>query len=187
MCEIWKDVIGYEGLYQVSSLGKVKSLARESKRNTFKEKILNPHLDGRGYPFVALYRNNVPKQIKVHKLVATAFLDNPENKPTVNHIDEDKTNNTAENLEWATFKENANHGTRNQRIASANRENHNRCAKQRKPVDQYDINGYFMNTWNSASAVADFFKINRSEITQCCKGKRKQCKNYFWKYHLEVI
>lgn len=187
MEEVWRDVKGYEELYQVSNLGRVKSLARKSKRNTFKEKMLKQRLSAYGYLVLALYKNNIQRKFAVHQLVAAAFIENPNSKPTVNHIDENKTNNHAENLEWATYKENANHGTRNERIKITNRANPDRCAKQRKPVDQYDINGNLMNTWSCAAAVSKFFNVDRSEITQCCKGKRKQCKNYFWKYHLEVI
>ena len=103
MQEVWKDIKGYEGLYQISNTGKVKGL----KRN----KVLKPILQRSGYYYVDLQR----KRRLVHRLVAEAFIDNPDNLPEVNHKDEDKVNNSVENLEWCDSKYNANYGTRNKR------------------------------------------------------------------------
>ena len=101
--EIWEDIEGYEGIYQVSSLGKVKSL---NFNHTKKEKILKPFFNRDGYLSVNLYKEGKRKQYLVHRLVAKVFIPNPENKLEVNHKDEDKTNNKVENLEWVTSKEN---------------------------------------------------------------------------------
>ena len=103
MQEVWKDIKGYEGLYQISNTGKVKGL----KRN----KVLKPILQRSGYYYVDLQR----KRRLVHRLVAEAFIDNPDNLPEVNHKDENKLNNSVENLEWCDSKYNANYGTRNKR------------------------------------------------------------------------
>lgn len=107
MKEIWKDVKDYEGLYQVSNLGRVYTF----KRN----KLMTPVKCRKGYLRIKLRVNNCAKSVAVHRLVAQAFIPNPENKPQVNHIDEDKTNNVVSNLEWVTNKENCNHGTKIQR------------------------------------------------------------------------
>ena len=116
MNEIWKDIVGYEGLYQISNLGNVKSL---NYRRTGKERILNPGNNGCGYLFVILCNNGKRKHFKIHRLVANAFLENPDNKSDVNHKDEDKTNNNVDNLEWMTRQENNNYGTRNERSSKS--------------------------------------------------------------------
>lgn len=111
--EIWKDIIGYEGLYQVSSLGRVRSLDRYDSRNCFWEgRILKLYTRKGGYLFVQLHLNGKGKNYLVHRLVAIAFIPNPDNLPEVNHLDEDKTNNRVENLEFCDRKYNINFGTR---------------------------------------------------------------------------
>ena len=111
--EIWKDVVGYEGLYQVSNLGRVKSVDRykdnHGTKQLVKEKIKTTRKDKQGYLLLDLYKNNKKKTVRVHRLVAMAFIPNPQNKETVNHIDGNKENNTVENLEWATQKEQNEH------------------------------------------------------------------------------
>lgn len=115
--EVWKDVPGYEGLYKVSSYGKVMSL----KKNLFGkyvdcEKLLTPSEDKDGYLRLSLVKDKKEKKFMVHRLVAMAFIDNPENLPQINHKDEIKTNNSVDNLEWCTEEYNCNYGTRNDRI-----------------------------------------------------------------------
>lgn len=110
--EVWKDISGYEGLYQISNLGRVKSLERiDNNNHLVKEKILKPNDDGagKGYLYVNLGRKGRAK--KIHRLVAEAFMPNPENKKEVNHIDGDTKNNKIENLEWVTHQENCLHFT----------------------------------------------------------------------------
>ena len=116
MEEIWKDIKGYEGLYQVSNLGRVKSF---NYMNTGKEKIKTPTLQKKytmkqgGYLQTTLYKNNKSKTVLVHRLVAEAFIPNPDNLPQVNHKDYNKTNNCVENLEWCSAKYNSNHKRNN--------------------------------------------------------------------------
>lgn len=105
--EDWKDITGYEGLYQVSNFGRVKRL------NT--NRILKSAKSKGGYPYIVLSKNGITSNKTIHRLVAKAFIPNPENKPEVNHIDENKTNNKVSNLNWMTRKENVNHGTRTER------------------------------------------------------------------------
>lgn len=112
--EIWKDVAGYEGLYKVSSQGRVKSLLRtnigsDGRNRTFKEKILKPVHDGKGYFQVSLCKNGKAKMFLIHRLVSLAFIPNPYNKPEVNHKDGDKARNDVSNLEWNTGSENIKH------------------------------------------------------------------------------
>lgn len=128
MEEIWKDIPEYEGLYQISNLGNVKSLQREIKcecnnqykyfnmKYTISEKVLKGRKDKDGYLIVHLCKNSRHKNYKIHRLVAEAFIPNPYNLPQINHINENKKDNNANNLEWCSSKYNANYGTRIQRI-----------------------------------------------------------------------
>ena len=168
--EEWRDIKGYEGFYQVSNMGRVKSLertvaGRNGSKRTIRGRILKPRSERNGYLQVALCNGSGKiKAFKVHRLVCEAFLENPENKPCVNHIDENKTNNTASNLEWCTVSENINHGTRNARIAKAH------C----KPVGQYTRGGKLIKIWQSAHEVQRQLGFNNSNINKVVRGKRKQ-------------
>lgn len=166
--EIWKDVTGYEGLYQVSNLGKVKSL------KFGKERILKPRVRGKGYLFVDLCKNGKTKAYSVHRLVALTFLENkdPLNKTQVNHIDECKTNNRIDNLEWCTPKENNNHGTHNYRSA----------INRSKPVLQFTKYGVFVKEWDSAKSIQITLGFYNSNISKCCNKKRKSAYNFIWKF-----
>ena len=116
---IWKDIPGYEGLYQVSNTGKVRSL---NYRGTGQTKILKQNITRYGYKTLALCKNGKDKRYFVHRLVAEAFIPNPNNLPYVNHKDEDKTNNAVWNLEWCTHEYNMNYGTINERRSKTRRE-----------------------------------------------------------------
>ncbi|WNO24238.1 endonuclease [Enterococcus phage SSMH01] len=162
MIEEWKDIKGYEGLYQVSNFGRVKSKHRGSER------ILKAGTTRLGYLNVCLCKNNQIKNFKVHRLVAKAFILNPDNKPEVNHIDEDKTNNIVSNLEWCTRKENINHGTRTERSS--------------KKVKAIDIATGEWNEYYSIRECARQLGIHPQNICNCLKGKRKQSGNYVFEY-----
>ena len=178
--EEWRDVAGYEGLYQVSSEGHVKSLERKVPKwdgeRTVKERILKPRTDHYGYLLVSLCAGGKSKTLKVHRLVCEAFHDNPENKLDVNHINENKTDNRACNLEWCTRRENVNHGTRNVRAGKA-------IAKAlSKPVGQYTLDGDLVKAWQSANEVQRQTGFSQGNISEVANGNRKTAHGFIWKY-----
>ena len=166
MEEIWKDIKGYEGLYQVSNYGNVKSL---NYRNTGKERLLKPILHTDGYLCVSLCKPN--KILRIHRLVANAFTPNQNNFPQVNHKDEDKTNNHVNNLEWCTNKYNSNYGTRVKRISES----------LSKKVYQYTLDGEFVREWKSTNECGRN-GFQQGAIVKCCKGERKKHIGYKWSY-----
>ena len=167
--EIWKPVRNYEGLYEVSNLGRVKSL---NYKRTGKEKILKAYNNSHGYLQVNLCKDGNREQPLVHVLVATAFLDNPDNLPEVNHKDENPKNNMVENLEYCSSSYNTNYGTRNKRVAE----------KLSKPVFSVDKESGLIMWWQSTMEAERCTGINNGSITQCCKGKRKSAGNHYWFY-----
>ena len=175
--EIWRDVKGYEGLYKVSSEGRVKSLKRkDSLGRTIEERILKPVVVGRGYLRVDLYTGGKMKRFFVHRLVCEVFHENPDNKPEVNHINEIKTDNRACNLEWCTRIENCNHGTRNERMAKG-------IAKAlSKPVGQYTRDGELVKIWPSAIEVQRQAGFSQGGVSAVARGEHKQAYGYIWKY-----
>ena len=162
--EVWKDIEGYEGLYQVSTLGRVK--------NSRSGRILKGGKHKAGYHQVILCKNGKVKYYLVHRLVAQAFIPNPQNKPQVNHIDEDKENNYVENLEWVTIKENLNYGTRNLRASKA-------VAKtQSIPIICIETGIEYPSTKECAKQM----NLNGCNITQVLKGNYKTTGGYTFKY-----
>lgn len=181
MKEIWKNVVGYENCYKVSNLGNVKSIDRKviSKRGycIFKKGIyLKKCKDKYGYEYVLLSKNGIYKHMTIHRLVAIAFIPNPDNLPQVNHKDEDKTNNKAENLEWCTSKYNNNYGTHNKRAGESNKN-----GKRSKKVYQYNLQGDLINIWPS-TMECDRNGFDSRNVSSCCRGKIKRYKSYKWSY-----
>lgn len=127
MVEIWKDINNYEGLYQVSTLGRIKSLRRvirysDGRHKLISERILSPEIcKSTGYLYVNLSKSGKSKHCTVHRLVAEAFIPNIENLPQINHLDEDRSNNVVENLEWCTCKHNSNYGKHNEKMSAIKR------------------------------------------------------------------
>lgn len=180
--EEWKDIKGYEGLYQVSNLGRVKSLERtvtrkDGRKRTIRERILKPTPDRGGYLLVSLSKGSGKSKVfKVHRLDCEAFHENPESKPCVNHIDENKINNAVSNLEWCTYEENINYGTRTVRSAKA-------IAKARsKPVGQYTRGGVLVKVWQSTREVERQLGFFSGHISEVARGKLKTAYGYVWKY-----
>ena len=173
--EIWKDIKGYEGIYQVSNLGRVKRLNKQIIRKngrvqTFKEKIMKPYDNQNGYLKINLHKNKRLYSIYIHKLVAEQFISNPNNYKEINHKDENKYNNIANNLEWCNHKYNCNYGTKIERQTS----------KKSKKVVQYDKKMNYLKTYNSIKEAQKECKC--FNISQCCQGKLKSSGGYIWKY-----
>ena len=169
--EIWKTAVydgePYEG-FEVSNWGRIKSL---NYHHTGRAKLMKPFEVSGGYLQVCLWKNRKRKWCLVHRLIAETFLPNPENLPQVNHIDEDKTNNRVENLEWKCPKENSNHGTRNERIAKA----------LSKRVLQFTLDGEFVREWESTMECGRNGFIQQN-VVKCCNGERKTHKGFRWEY-----
>lgn len=188
MKEIWKPIVGYEGLYEVSNLGRVKSLNRERKQgigNYYREeKILKSELNHKGYSIVSLHNNNVKKTKFIHRLVAMAFLSNLENKPQVNHKDGNKQNNCVENLEWCTNKENMQHAFENGLHKGGNYGKFGGEHNRAKKIKQYDLQGEFIQQWNSIIDITRNLNILSQNISKCCKKQygRKTAGGFIWRY-----
>ena len=174
MKELWKDIKYYEGLYQVSNLGRIKSVEREVKNKSgyriVRSKILASRTDKGGYKIIDLRNGAKKKTYKVHRLVAIAFIPNPLNKPEVNHKKEfEKWNNTVDNLEWMTSKENINYGTARER----------QIKTISKTVYQYSLDNKLIKIWSSSNACAKY-GFSSSHVRDCCRGEVKTHKGFKW-------
>lgn len=164
--ETWKVIDFIEGIapiYEISNYGRV--------RNIKKGNILQQRNIGE-YKGVMLCTKSKEKQVYIHRLVAMAFLPNIDNKPQVNHINEDKSNNHVSNLEWVTPWENANHETRNKRIAERNS----------KPIMVFNTDWEFVGEYDSILQASEDLQVNQGNISKCCRGKLTQVKGYIFKY-----
>lgn len=156
--EEWKDVIGAEKYYQISSKGRI--------RNKITKDILKPSTSG-NYRHIEL-RYGINKNVLIHKLVAEAFIPNPFNLRCVNHIDENKENNCVENLEWCSAKYNVNYG--------------NGALKRNQRIIQYDLEGNAIKIWESMKDASESLGLYYQGISACCRGKKKSCGGYAWTY-----
>ena len=193
MQEIWKDIKNYEGLYQISNLGKIKSLERKVKNQkgnrTVKEIILKCS-EGKSYVQVTLSKKNNYKTKLVHRLVAEAFIPNPNNLSEVNHIDGNKHNNNVNNLEWVSRYDNMQHA---KKLGLINTLKGNKSywynkygiehSRSKKIVQIEKNNKKVIKIWNSLADVKRELGIHQSNICKCCEGKRKTTGGYIWKYY----
>lgn len=177
MIEEWRDIEGYEGLYQVSNLGRVKSLERviiraNNRAMPYKEQILKNRKTSNGYLYVSLYKNKQCKNHSIHRLVAQSFIENPNNYEEINHIDENKTNNNVVNLEWCTRKQNMAHGNCRQRIIESNS----------KPIYCLELDKFY----KSATECARELNIDHTGIGHVLRKDFKQYKNLTFFYVKDI-
>lgn len=183
--EVWKPVLGYEGFYEVSSKGRVKNTHYWSCHNKLVERrphrILSPETTRDGYKRIVLTKCGIKKHYSVHRLVALAFIPNPDAKPQINHIDENPANNQADNLEWCDGKHNCNYGLHRERISAKQKNNKHRS----KAVNQYDRNGNLLNTYLSTREAERQTGIACEQISRCCKGVNHHAGGFLWEYAIK--
>lgn len=195
MNEIWKPIKGYEGYYEISNLGRVKSLCRKIPNTRgrqfyyrlIKETILKKTTDNDGYHIVSLYKDNKTKNFKVHQLVANAFCENPNGYKQIDHINTIRTDNRADNLIWCTSKENhnnkitlLNHKKATIKKAKANLKDG--VYKLTTKVIQYDLAMNKIREFNSIKDAASSVGVSSNAITRVCKHIQKQSAGYIWRY-----
>lgn len=204
MSEVWKDIEGYEGIYQVSNLGRIRSLDRMihgayGRTRFSKGKIIKCHITRNGYINVILRKRN----FLVHRIVAKTFLPNPENKTVVDHIDTVKSNNNVDNLRWVTTSENISNPITKNRMDKARKRGEKsslwhwptkkgsflitrskgKAHYKSKAVLQYDLHNNLIAEYDTVTEAAiQFGSFIATNISYCCKGKRKTAFGYKWKY-----
>lgn len=194
--EIWKDIYfedkgkiyDYRGLYQVSNLGRVKRLetyVKDDNRNRYqkiKEHFLkNSFSKADGYFIVNLHKNGKLKRMKVHRLIAFAFIKNENNYPIINHIDGNKLNNNLENLEWCTYKHNTQEAIKNG-LSKPPKTYFGVKSSHHTPIKQYDKDGNFIKKWDLVKEASESLNISRSSIWAVCNNKRKSAGGFKWRY-----
>lgn len=177
--EIWKPIPEFND-YEISNLGRVRS--HKFFRGKLEYRILKCGDNGLGYKIVSLSRNSKLTCRSLHRLVAEAFIPNPNCYKVVNHINEDPSDNRAENLEWCTQKYNCNYKSRSKRIKSTCKEKYGTSSLRKGvKIGQYDYYGNLINTFNSMMEAARYIGCNQCSISQCCNGRLHQVKGYIWK------
>lgn len=174
--EIWKDIKDYNGLYQISNLGRVKSLGNSATR---KEKIRKLKTDKKGYYIINLFKNGKTKNYRVHRLVAEAFIPNPENKPEIDHINTIRCDNRVENLRWVTPKENKNNPLTIDKMKTSQLGSKH---WKSKPIIQYSMNGDIVNIWESSMIIERTNGWANSHIWSACRDNNKTAYNHKWRY-----
>lgn len=183
--EIWKPISGYEGFYEVSNLGRIRSLERivecsDGRKRKIKDRTLKGSSYSGGYSGVTLHKDGCAKFVNIHRIVAEAFVPNPLEKEEVNHKDENPGNNHASNLEWVTHKENINYGTRTERAREAT------TKLQGKAVQQFSKDGKLVAEYESISIAYRATGAFISNIVKCARGEYKTAGGYIWKYKDET-
>lgn len=179
MEEIWKSVKGFEGLYEVSNMGRIKSLHRvimrsNGKKQSFQERILKGVISD--YYQVFLSKNGKSFKEYIHRIVATHFIPNPENKPQVNHKNSNRFDNRSENLEWVTVKENHTHALKfGYRAIGSNH-------PQAKTIYQYTKDRVFVREWGCSVDIKNELGFKQGNISSACLGKFKTSKGFIWTY-----
>lgn len=182
--EIWKDIKGYEGLYQVSNLGEIKSLCRKKGFLIGKEKILKPTKNNKGYLYVTLRKSMQSKKMLVHQIVALTFINNPNKCKILNHKDGNPSNNCVDNLEWCTQKYNVNHCYKILGYKGSNYKKYGKNSNNHKSINQYNKERDFIRTWDCIKDASEELNISCSSISNCLNKKSKTAGGFIWKYHL---
>jgi len=184
--ERWLPVVGYEGYYEVSDFGRVRRLDRyttdcgkggASRTRFIRGGLVSPNLNENGYRHLQLYRDGHKTRVKLHRIIAQAWIPNPDNLPQVNHKDENPNNNHISNLEWCTAKYNSNYGTRKQRLSKILQNS----LVRGKPVALIDNKGNIIRTFISASEASRELNIDSSYVAKICRGQNKGTQ-YKFKY-----
>lgn len=189
--EIWKPIKGFEGLYEISNTGLVKSLRREVPNNggisIVKEKILKPQKEKNGYLRIGLNKRNKKYMFLIHRLVAESFISNVNNYAEINHKDGNKSNNNVDNLEWCSRSYNIKHSYINKlRNTDINRKNAKKMIeKNKRKVVQKDLNGNMINIFDSIKEAGELTNIDKTSICSVCKhkGYYKTAGGYIWEYY----
>jgi len=192
MQEIWKDVNGYEGLYQVSNLGRVKRLSRtirhsEGNTSLIKGKLISPKTEKDGYVRVSLSNSGRKKTHNIHRLVCFSFIKNPNNKPDVNHINGIKSDNSLSNLEWCTKSENMRHAIESGLHTQIGKSHHrygkhgseNPCSK---PVVRYDLDMNFISRYDNIKIASESLGIFAQNISATCRGNQNTAGGFKWRH-----
>lgn len=183
--EEWRDIQGYEGYYQVSNLGRVRSLDKYVKNYISgfalrKGMVLKGKSDKDGYKYVTLSKYSKKKTYRIHRLVAQAFLQNPNNYQIINHKDENPSNNNVDNLEWCTIEYNNNYWTRKEKCSNSLKGIEKPYLY--KPVIQYTKQGEFIKEFQSIKEAQRHTGVYQGDISRCCNGKRHSAGCFIWKY-----
>lgn len=182
--EKWKEIPNTEGNYFISNYGRLKTKekkVRSGLRNnlyvTRKEQIIKNQINKLGYNHISIKINGILKNVNIHRMVAILFIPNPQKKEQVGHKDENPKNNRVDNLIWQTAKENINWGTRNKKCSKTMLNK-----KSGIKVEKYDLNGNFIERYDSIRMAAKENNMYRNQISSCCKGIYKKSNGYIWKY-----
>lgn len=191
--EIWLPIKDYEGCYEISNYGRVKSLPRKvghSRNPNFFTNKTGKIMDlsfNRGYTFVRLYKNGKCGTFRVHRLVAIHFMDNPLNYEVVNHLDSNRSNNFYKNLEWCTTSMNMQHAYDFGSKVAPNTGKFGKDNWNSKKVIQKDLNGNFVRLWDCLSQITRELGYARQDIGKCCAGKRNTAYGFIWEFYKEEI